>query len=544
MKSYYKSVLAVIVISTLSCCKNSEDSKPKNDIKPLVEKKSDSGKKPDKVIPAPPTDKVVPGVWLDEKISDIVSSFENLKGESWYGLYMFNNKVGYSVNNWKMEKSPKGPVFINTQKFHMEIVNMGDKKVVEILAVLKFEGYGKGATISQENLQTTNTESRRYVLKLNDDGKYSFSVGTGKPGEKSFKMSKPIIISEKIGGLSESELALAYKISRGKKYWKNQTVWKSRKFNYSTGGISVETVSILNSDKIMVGGLKKVVYNIMVNTDKPKMQLKTVVDSDGSMVSGNFGPMILKREEKNIAVKLDASLDIGIMAMIKVYYKDFNPKKTDILKIALSGPFPDVSGYNNLRYSYKKTGKTGELTLKRDSLKGLAKVDKSKIKDPEILKFTKPDHNIESNDPVIIALADKIRKKHSDPIDQIRATVSFVSEYVTDTMKADFDSAVMVAKEKRGDCTEHTLLTTAILRALGFPARSVGGVGYVNLGPKNSGLGYHAWVQVWVSRWIDIDPTWNQFPADVSHILLGTPTDLTWISAIGSLKIEKILEMK
>jgi transglutaminase-like putative cysteine protease len=31
---------------------------------------------------------------------------------------------------------------------------------------------------------------------------------------------------------------------------------------------------------------------------------------------------------------------------------------------------------------------------------------------------------------------------------------------------------------------------------------------------------YHAWCAVWLGKWVPVDPTLNQFPADVGHLKL------------------------
>ena len=55
-------------------------------------------------------------------------------------------------------------------------------------------------------------------------------------------------------------------------------------------------------------------------------------------------------------------------------------------------------------------------------------------------------------------------------------------------------------------------------RAVGVPARSVGGVIY---GPDGT-WGYHAWAEVYLDGWVPVDPTWNEIGwLDALHIELG-----------------------
>jgi transglutaminase-like putative cysteine protease len=70
-----------------------------------------------------------------------------------------------------------------------------------------------------------------------------------------------------------------------------------------------------------------------------------------------------------------------------------------------------------------------------------------------------------------------------------------------------------VLETRKGDCNEHGTLFTALARAAGIPTKLV--LGLVFLDGK---FYYHAWNEAFVGKWIAIDPTFGQFPADASHI--------------------------
>ncbi len=85
-----------------------------------------------------------------------------------------------------------------------------------------------------------------------------------------------------------------------------------------------------------------------------------------------------------------------------------------------------------------------------------------------------------------------------------------------------FATASQVARTRSGDCTEHAVLLTALLRAAGVPSRLVTGLVYLEefLGAEGV-FGYHLWVQAWTGdRWLDLDPT---LPGgfDATHVALG-----------------------
>jgi len=107
-------------------------------------------------------------------------------------------------------------------------------------------------------------------------------------------------------------------------------------------------------------------------------------------------------------------------------------------------------------------------------------------------------------------------------------------------------SALGTIATRRGDCTEHAVLLTAMARALGIPARVVTGVVYAD---RMSGASRvfvpHAWAQAWIdNRWISFDSALRRF--DSSHIALGTGNGEPWrffaaMNALGKIRIDRAL---
>jgi hypothetical protein len=83
-------------------------------------------------------------------------------------------------------------------------------------------------------------------------------------------------------------------------------------------------------------------------------------------------------------------------------------------------------------------------------------------------------------------------------------------------------SVLDILAVRQGDCTEHSLLFSTLARAVGIPAREVGGLMY--LGDEiriagSYGFGGHAWNEVVLDGiWVPVDPTWGQTEVDATHI--------------------------
>ena len=102
-------------------------------------------------------------------------------------------------------------------------------------------------------------------------------------------------------------------------------------------------------------------------------------------------------------------------------------------------------------------------------------------------------------------------------------------------------SALDVLRTKVGDCNEHTALYVAMARSIGLPARIAVGLVYVH-----GAFYYHAWPEVYLREggdrglWLPVDPTFNQFPADATHLRLargGLEKQAAILPLLGRLKI-------
>ncbi|MDE0684254.1 MAG: carboxypeptidase regulatory-like domain-containing protein [Candidatus Poribacteria bacterium] len=86
-------------------------------------------------------------------------------------------------------------------------------------------------------------------------------------------------------------------------------------------------------------------------------------------------------------------------------------------------------------------------------------------------------------------------------------------------MSGGFGSSLTALESLSGDCTEHTVLFIALARAAGIPARICSGIAFAK-----DAFYYHFWPEVYVGRWVQMDPTFGQTIADANHIQLGGST--------------------
>lgn len=139
----------------------------------------------------------------------------------------------------------------------------------------------------------------------------------------------------------------------------------------------------------------------------------------------------------------------------------------------------------------------------------------------DVAPFLAPTATSQSDDEGIVAKAKSIAKGRTDAraIAEAIVTWSFESLDKKDGTRGAA-TAVETLAQNGGDCTEHTALTVALLRAAGIPARNTAGIVLLP-GIFTADAGYHAWVEVWLGEWFVMDPALGRLHPGPHYIRLG-----------------------
>ena len=143
-------------------------------------------------------------------------------------------------------------------------------------------------------------------------------------------------------------------------------------------------------------------------------------------------------------------------------------------------------------------------------------VANEELSDRELADALEADAFIQSDAPEIVEMARSL-SEGLDRLGAARTIGAWVHENLTKSPTLSIPSAIEVLEQRVGDCNEHTVLFTALARAAQIPTRIATGVAYTN-----GQFYYHAWPEVHVGRWLALDPTFGQFPADPMHVRLLT----------------------
>ena len=217
-----------------------------------------------------------------------------------------------------------------------------------------------------------------------------------------------------------------------------------------------------------------------------------------------------------------------------------NPRRTSKVVLHLSVPeeMPALPNTSSQRVERTKDG--ARVTITGEAIHPAPEQD---MNDPALLAATTM-ANI--NDDEIKKLAQRAVEGADDsPQAKAEACRRFVHKYIKKkNLGTAFASASEVARSREGDCTEHGVLLTALLRAHGIPSRAVVGLIYADqFAGAERIFGYHMWSQALLTvdgqpRWIDLDPTLpDKHPFDATHITLDTSklADGTPVAGLGAI---------
>ncbi len=153
------------------------------------------------------------------------------------------------------------------------------------------------------------------------------------------------------------------------------------------------------------------------------------------------------------------------------------------------------------------------------------KLQGSRGSDPAPTECLQPCYFIDCGDARVKELAKRAAGTETDAWAKARRIERWVKQNMHVDNAAPLGPASDVARQLRGDCRQYALLTTALCRAEGIPARTAIGLLYVEKGRRPM-MGFHMWTEVWIAgQWLGLDATLGLGGVSAAHIKIN---DHSW----------------
>jgi hypothetical protein len=446
----------------------------------------------------------------------------SLVGENWYGLYMNGEKAGYALDS--VSVADDGTVCL-VEDAHFRV---------------KMSGVNQDMRIYLKRLYGKDGALQRIEQQVEDPG-----------GPKQFDAhvdgDTMTLVTEVAGVTKEQRLpkpkeSLRDALKQVELVGKNAKVGDELRFSMFEPMYEkeIDGVSrIVGIEQQLFEGAPTRVFRIQSTLKAMGIESTTYVAENGITLEDHIADILTMRlEPKEIAQDVSYSNDVIIANAAMVDKPIDNPRDRAVLRLRIHGPLTSQHLFNDERQQVAASGDGFAFVGKRVLMEGFAAA-RIPIQNDAVNEWLKPTLFVQSEDPRLVKKAREIVGEEKDAFAVATTLCHWVYQNVRTTFSARLSNALEVLEHPEGDCTEHSILFIGLARAAGLPAREVAGLIYV--ADDKPRFYFHQWAMVWVGKWIDVDPTFNQPAADATHIKLAEGDlfeQAKLIPTIGRLRIE------
>ncbi|MEN3046202.1 MAG: transglutaminase domain-containing protein [Candidatus Hydrothermales bacterium] len=439
--------------------------------------------------------------------------------ELWMGVYVGDKKVGYAYTRLKRKEKTR-EIY---QKMYLKVIQLGQ---VQELFATTIVNTDENYTPKNFDFILESLQQKMKVRGFFKKDKLFLNVETPE-----FKRD----LTLDVHGISQLPVTLEKLIEEGK--IKNKMEFSY--FDPTTFKMEKGVVEYLGKSEVDYKGKK-------ILADHYRMKVSVLVtdvwlDEKGILRQETQPQMVFLRESPDEAVKIEGRpLNILLRFAVKPEGKKIDESKRDNYKRAVYRLSNIDLSALDIELASQRILEKGEDYVVIETFKDEVR-DVSKIDTTGVSKYLKPSAFIQSDDPLIIDFAKKGAKTFSNYKEAAKNLTFYVYNYLEKKAVVSFPSALDVLKMKKGDCNEHSVLFTASARALGIPSEIAVGLVFTE-----GYFYYHAWNAIYLDKWIFVDPTFGQFPADPLHIMLklgGVEKQADVMAVVGKIKIE-VIELK
>ena len=437
--------------------------------------------------------------------------------EEWAGIFIHGERIGYSLT--KISRADTGLTVENITRMTLIMMNQ-----TRTLTTHVFAHTDRDYTLKDYSLELRNGGHQRVEGKILGKQLLLTSYVQGNPYTQTIELTEKPYFPDAIEQVIKSknlrageEVNIPY-------------------FDPTTQSSSTARIKMIGSEQVEVMGQTTTGTRVEINF----IGINSILwlDEDYKLIKESSPAMGLEiiplsKEQALAEITPDKAFDLITFFSVKLDEPTPNPRTLAYLKVEMHDI--DHEGLD-LQDDYQKVTSLTPLTIE-STLPDLANLPSLSLPIQDQKEYLEPSAYIQCTDRRIVDKAKEILGNGNNATSAAAKLVTGVYNLLEKNPTASLPSALDVLQMKKGDCNEHSILFTALARAAGIPTKIY--VGLVNL--DGYAYYYHAWCAVWLGTWVPVDPTFNQFPADVGHLKLkegGIAEQAVVLKVVGKLKIK------
>ena len=436
-------------------------------------------------------------------------------GEQWMGIYFQDKKIGYAFTEWQKE----GLDLRLLERTVMDLTVMGQPQTVNV---------------STQCLLGPTLQLKSFRFLLTSDQVHFQAMGEVKGKQ----------LEVRLLGVGENRV-IQVPLDQVPFLWPNLRFflkdqnWKETKrlqvalFDPATLNMETLTIQAEGEERLRIGNQE--IQALRLEQTYKGITVRSWVGPEGEILKEEspLGFTLVKEEKETAILKgrgRGKPEDLIAATAVPSRVRIPNPRALRVLRLDL-GDLPreglDLEGGRQ-----RLRGNSLEIVREDLSFQSPRLPLRGSGLDP----YLRPTPFIQSDHPELEQTSSSILKGERDSLLAAKELATWVFENVEKRPILSIPSSLEVLHSRVGDCNEHTALFAGLARAAGLPTKMVAGLVYVK-----GNFYYHAWPEIYVGRWVAIDPTLNQFPADATHVRLiegGLDRQAELARVIGKVNLE------
>ncbi len=448
--------------------------------------------------------------------SESSKSGEEKISESWMGVYIGGIKVGYSHNEeFYLIKNGK-KLKKSFSESWMKVARLGGNSI-EIATV-------------QESIYDEQGKPLECIIRIKMSESETVMRAEIGPDKILFKSGDKII--KELAYEEEFYLEVPVEKIIEEEGLKPGNKYNFKILDFTSYSLVDFSFEVIGQEDVLILGKKMRLWHAKGETTYViPLSIDEWIDESGnswrSINKTSFTTLTSIRMPKEKALEVsEETFDIAFSTIIKPNVTFENPQKIQRVTFKLSGISADKIKNFPFDDGSQKIIEVGKNYVIVQTSSQIFKEEKAilfPVKDKKFRRFLKSSAFCQAEDPEIQKVAKEIVGQERNSWRASKKIAEWVEKEMTANYDVGFATAKEIIKNREGDCSEHTVLTVALCRAVGIPARAAVGIMY-----GRGIFAYHMWPEVYVGRWISLDSKWlavdkksGEYYTDATHIKLG-----------------------